>query len=289
MRPTDHLARATDYLERHGVQDARRSAEILLSSVLETDRAGLYVRSEDLSAAQAKSFGLALCQRCEGVPLQHLTGDQPFRGLDLEVRPGVFIPRPETEEVVGIALDALDAGGAVEERSAGVGRANGPIVVDIGTGTGAIALSIKHAVARAQVWAVDRSPAACALALANSTRLGLPITVLEGNLFDPLPVELRGQVSLVISNPPYVTPEEYDDLPEEVKADPFEALVDGLPVYRRLIEEALKWLQPRGLLVLEIGHTQAEDVVAMCAEAFDDVLVHPDLANRPRVVTAVRR
>ena len=127
MRPSEILRRATAYLERHGVDAPRASAEILLADVLVTDRAGLYSRTEGLSAAQARAFGRSLCRRCGGVPLQHLTGRQQFRHLDLVVRPGVFVPRPETETVVDAALaevaDVLD-----------------PVVVDVGTGTGLIAI-----------------------------------------------------------------------------------------------------------------------------------------------------
>ena len=106
-RPTEVLARATRYLERHGVDAPRATAEVLLADLLGTDRAGLYTRAQGLSAAQARDFGRALCRRCDGVPLQHLTGEQGFRTLVLEVRPGVFVPRPETEVVVEAALDAI--------------------------------------------------------------------------------------------------------------------------------------------------------------------------------------
>ncbi|MBI4260776.1 MAG: peptide chain release factor N(5)-glutamine methyltransferase, partial [Actinobacteria bacterium] len=100
MRPADVLRRAERYLDRHGVESPRATAEVLLMHVLRTDRAGLYSRREGMSSAEARSFGRALCVRCAGTPVQHLTGTQAFRHLELEVRPGVFVPRPETEVVV---------------------------------------------------------------------------------------------------------------------------------------------------------------------------------------------
>ena len=164
MRPSEVLARATSYLERHGVDSPRTSAEALLSVVLGTDRAGLYARVEGLTTAQARVFGRALCQRCTGVPLQHLTGRQAFRHLELVVRPGVFVPRPETEVLVDVALRSLD--GAA------------PVVVDVGTGTGAVALSIKHERPDASVFATDLSAEAIALATENADRHGVGLRAL---------------------------------------------------------------------------------------------------------------
>ena len=130
MRPSEVLARATRYLERHGVPSARANAEVLLMHVLGTDRSGLYARPEGLDAREARMFGRALCQRCAGTPLQHLTGEQAFRRIALEVRPGVFVPRPETEVLVDVALRALR-------------NMDAPVVVDVGAGSGAVALAVK--------------------------------------------------------------------------------------------------------------------------------------------------
>src|SRR6266566_2987608 len=107
MRPAEILRRATGYLEAHDVEHPGRTAEILMEELLDTDRAGLYTRTEGLSSAEARRFGRALCLRCAGTPLQHLTGEQAFRSISLEIRPGVFIPRPETEVLVDVALDVL--------------------------------------------------------------------------------------------------------------------------------------------------------------------------------------
>jgi release factor glutamine methyltransferase len=272
MRPSEVLRRATAYLERHGVDSPRTSAEALLASVLGSDRAGLYARSGGLSTAEAKAFGRALCQRCTGVPLQHLIGSQQFRHLELAVRPEVFVPRPETEVLVDVALQALPADGR-------------PVVVDVGTGTGAVALAIAHERPGAHVFATDVSPEAVALARENARQLSLAVTVLDGDLLAPLPPELAGQVDLVVSNPPYVSEQDYAGLPPEVRADPEGALLGGTTVHRRLAAEVPRWLRPGGAMAVEIGDTQAHEVRAILANAgFEQVRVSPDLAGRDRVV-----
>lgn len=238
---------------------------------LGTDRAGLYSRSEGLDTRTAKLFGRALCQRCHGVPLQYLVGEQQFLDLVLGVAPGVFVPRPETEIVVERAAETLE------------GRES-PAVIDVGTGTGAIALAIKRLRPDARVVATDVSEDAVAVARANASRLGLDVVVLPGDLLDPVPEELRGAVDLVVSNPPYVTREEYDDLPGEVKAEPYEALVGGTDVHRRLAGAAPAWLRPGGWLVVEIGESQGVEVAALLADRFEAVEVLPDLTGRDRIV-----
>ena len=275
MRPSDVLRRATGYLERHGVESPRETAEVLMMTVLRTDRARLYSRSAGLSSAEARLFGRALCQRCAGTPLQHLTGEQPFRRISVLVQPGVFIPRPETEALVGEALDEL-------------GDVDDPVVVDVGTGTGAVALAIKDERPGAKVFATDLSPEAVELARANAARLSLEMTVVEGDLLDPLPAELRGWVDLVVSNPPYVTEEELQDLPAEVRAEPRLALVGGTQLYERLADQALRWLRDGGVLAVEIGGSPGADVAKVLEGSYMDVRTLPDLAGRDRIVVARR-
>ena len=275
MRPSEVLIRATAYLERHGVESARESAEALMMTVLSTDRAGLYARSEGLSMGEARTFGRALCQRCAGTPLQHLTGEQPFRRISVTVRPGVFIPRPETEVLVEVALECL-------------GRREEPVVVDVGTGTGAVALAIADERPGSRVFATDLSPEAVELSTENAARLGLSVTVLQGDLLDPLPPTLRGAVDLVVSNPPYVTDAEYDDLPAEVRADPRLALVGGTRLHERLAAGAIRWLRRGGALAVEIGASQGPEVAKVLERSYEDVGIVPDLARRDRIVVGRR-
>jgi release factor glutamine methyltransferase len=273
VRPAEVLRRATRYLDRHGVDSPETTAEVLLMQVLETDRAGLYTRERGLDAREARMFGRAICQRCTGVPVQHLTGRQGFRRIVVEVRPGVFVPRPETELLVEHTLSAL-------------ADVSDPVIVDAGTGTGAIALSIKDERPDAAVFATDLSPEAVELARANANRLGLEVSVLEGDLLSPLPGDLRGRVDLVVSNPPYLSEGELDGLPPEVRADPQLALVGDLEPYRRLAAEMPGWLRAGGALAVEIDARRGEDVVRILGAVFAEVRVEPDLAGRDRVVVA---
>jgi release factor glutamine methyltransferase len=275
MRPSEVLTRATAYLERHGVDSARESAEALMMAVLSTDRAGLYARSEGLSMSEARTFGRALCQRCAGTPLQHLTGEQAFRRITVMVSPGVFIPRPETEVLVDVALESL-------------GERQEPVVVDVGTGTGAVALAIADERPGSRVFATDLSPEAVELGRENGARLGLSITVLQGDLLEPLPLELCGAVDLVVSNPPYVSAVEYDDLPAEVRAEPRLALVGGTRFLERLGDEAIGWLRRGGALAVEIGAAQGPDAAKVMKRSYEDVRIVPDLAGRDRIVVGRR-
>lgn len=274
MRPGQVVRRAAAYLERHGVDAPLATAEQLLASALETDRAGLYGRAEPLRGEEAKAFGRVLCRRCAGTPTQHLTGETGFRHLTVTVRPGVFVPRPETEVVVDVALEVVRS-------------VDSPVVVDVGTGSGVIALAIKHERADASVWGADMSFKALTLARENASRNGLDIELVRSDLLEDLPRSLRGSSDLIVANPPYIEPGDYDTLPREVRADPVRALVGGVLVYERLFAQARSLLRPGGSVVVEIGSEQAEAIVALAIEAgATDVSVHPDLAGRDRVVAA---
>ena len=274
MRPSDVVRRGADYLRRHDVDAPLSTAEQLLASVLGTDRSGVYTREDPLRGGEARAFGRALCRRCSGVPTQHLTGETGFRHLTLIVRPGVFVPRPETETVVDAALDA------VRDTTA-------PVIVDVGTGTGAIALSLKQERPDARIVAVDRSPEALALAEENAIGTGLEIEIRASDLLASLGPSATGPIDLVVSNPPYIEDHEYATLPVEARADPVEALVGGVGVYERLFDQASTRLRKGGSVVVEIGDRQA---VAVCEAARDagatDVVVSRDLVGRDRVVIA---
>jgi release factor glutamine methyltransferase len=268
--------RAADYLERHDVDAPRATAEILLADVLGTDRTGVYAREAGLTTQEARRFGRALCRRCAGTPLQHLTGRQAFRRLDLRVRPGVFIPRPETEILVDAALELI-AGAAA------------PLVVDVGTGTGAVALAIADEHPGAKVHATDVSDAALGLAAENARLLGLPIELHRGDLLAGLPPTLRGAADAIVSNPPYVDPASADDVPVEVRADPAVAVYATPELTARLLHEAYAWLRPGGGVAVEIEDSTAAEVTTAAREAgFGSVAVRPDLNGRDRVVVARR-
>lgn len=223
-------------------------------------------------------------RRAAGEPLQYVVERWGFRRLDLLVDRRVLIPRPETEQVVEVALAEL-------RRVAGDRRST---VVDLGTGSGAIALSVAVEVVTAQVWGSDVSPDALAVARANSAGVGRPgtrVRLVEGDWFEALPAELAGTIDVVVANPPYVAAG--DDLPPEVADwEPTSALVagpTGLEHLERIVAEAPRWLSPSGALVVELAPHQAEAVsVAALAAGFSEVEVRPDLAGRDRMVVARR-
>lgn len=219
-------------------------------------------------------------RREAGEPLQYVLQRWPFRQLELYVDRRVLIPRPETEVVVEAALEAhVRVGGAV---------------VDLGTGSGAIALSVAVERPGTEVWGVDRSADALAVARANATGLGRrasTVRLLEGSWYEPLPAELRGTVGVVVSNPPYVA--DAEPLPPVVADwEPVDALragADGLDDIRVLVAGALEWLAPGGALVVEHGADQGEAVRHLAAAVgFGEVRTGTDLAGRDRFLLARR-
>jgi release factor glutamine methyltransferase len=216
VRPAEVVRRAAAYLERHGVESPVPTAERLLSHTLGTDRAGFYAR-DGLTSQEAKLFGRALCRRCVGEPLQHVTGEQGFRRIVLRVRPGVFVPRPETEILVETVLEELRS-------------VEAPVVIDVATGSGAIALAIADERPDATVLATDLSPEAVGLARENADALGAALRVFEGDLLEPIPGDLRSRVDAVVCNPPYVPEETRDSLPADVLAEPALAVFGGIEI-----------------------------------------------------------
>lgn len=274
MRSTHLVRRAAVDLERHAIESPRATAEILLAYVLGTDRAGVYGGASTPTRAQELAFDVAVRRRCSGTPVQYITGDQPFRRLTLAVHPGVFIPRPETEMLVETALGLLEA-------------TSRPMVVDVGTGTGAIALAIADERPDAVVLATDLSPAAVALARRNADRLGLRIEVHRGDLLQPIRA-FAGRIDLVVSNPPYLRPDRLGELPVDVRSEPELALAGDVGLYERLGGEAAIALRSGGGIVVEIAEELAKDVAAAMQRWFTDVLVVKDLARRERFVLGRR-
>ena len=220
-------------------------------------------------------------RRIEGEPLQYVVGRWGFRSLDLFVDPRVLIPRPETETVAGYAMEELDRQGVSH-----------PTVADLGTGSGAIALSIARERPQAEVWATDSSAAALDVARANlagTGRAAARVTLVQGSWFDALPEHLRGALDLVVSNPPYVAADE--ELPPIVADwEPLGALVagpDGLADVEAVLLGAAFWLAPGGSVVVELAPHQAPRATGVAIEVgLVDVRVRPDLAGRDRAVIA---
>jgi release factor glutamine methyltransferase len=231
-------------------------------------------------------------RRVAGEPLQYVLGSWSFRGLDLMVDDRVLIPRPETEHVVEIALQEAErlghrrgARGLIPEPVTGV-------VADLGTGSGAIALALEAELPTVEVWATDMSEDALAVARANVAGSGATrVRLASGSWFDALPIDLRGRLALVVSNPPYVTDAEFATLPDEVaRYEPHRALVAGprgTEALEHLLTVAPRWLAERGVLVCEIAPHQSEVVRDLARGArYTSVDVVPDLTDRPRVLVA---
>ncbi|MFF1571990.1 peptide chain release factor N(5)-glutamine methyltransferase [Leifsonia sp. NPDC058292] len=271
-------------LERAGVPDPVVDAELLIGHVLDAGRgrvqALLHMGSEvsDDDAARVRELA---ARRATREPLQHITGRAPFRSLELAVGPGVFVPRPETEQVVQFAIDALRAVPSPE-----------PIGVDLGTGSGAIALAMATEVPHARVVAVENSPEAFIWARRNVEESGASnARVVFVDLADALP-ELDGTVDVVISNPPYIPAEAIPRDPEVRLFDPPAALyggADGLDVVRTISRVAQRLLHPGGTLVLEHGELQGAEIRGiLTADGWRAAATHRDLTTRDRTTTAVR-
>ncbi|MCI0385137.1 peptide chain release factor N(5)-glutamine methyltransferase [Streptomyces sp. CNQ085] len=271
------VAQATQRLADAGVPSPRFDAEELAAYVHGVGRGELHrVADADFDAR----YWEAVARREAREPLQHITGRVFFRYLELQVGPGVFVPRPETESVVGWAIDAVRAMDVAE-----------PLIVDLCTGSGAIALALAQEVPRSRVHAVELDEGALEWARRNTE--GSRVTLHHGDATAALP-DLDGQVDLVISNPPYIPLAEWEYVaPEARDHDPQVALFsgeDGLDVIRGIERTAHRLLRPGGLVVVEHADTQGGQVPWIFTEdrGWADAADHPDLNNRPRFATARR-
>jgi release factor glutamine methyltransferase len=278
------LREATATLEAAGVASAEHDARALAAHVLDLARPSDLLMVDDVGPEAGAAFAELLARRAARVPLQHLIGTVGFRYIDLEVGPGVFVPRPETESVVQWAVDAIKTEGW-----------DAPLVVDLCTGSGTIAFALANEVPTATVHAVELDPDSLAWTRRNAARrvaAGDPLVHLHlGSAEDALP-ELDGQLDLVASNPPYVaTHEGHIPDPEVLDHDPGVALwagEDGLDVIRLVERAARRLLKPGGLLVVEHSDRQGATAPALleAAGGWTEVADHRDLTGRDRYVTA---
>ncbi len=268
-----------------------------------TSTGDLMARPDDVPDPQVSAAVKELVERClAGEPLQYVLGTWAFRTLELRVDPRVLIPRPETEQVVAVALDEL----CVQSRR--VARDARLVAVDLGAGSGAIALSLaveceelepeRARSGSIEVWATDVSPGALAVLDENlaamaprSPEAAARVRVAPGSWFDALPSTLAGAVALIVSNPPYVSEAEWEALEPVVRDhEPMIALVPGptgLEAIEGLLHDALRWLTPGGSLVIELAPGQADEVRKKAAQlGYEKPEVRNDLACRPRVLVA---
>jgi release factor glutamine methyltransferase len=269
------LTAAAEVLAAAGVASPRVDAELLAASVLGVGR-GRLALIDGIRDREARHFTELVARRAQRIPLQHLIGTAAFRHLELAVGEGVFVPRPETELLAGWGI---------------AHTAPGATVVDLGSGTGAIALSVADEAAPSRVIAVERSPAALTWLRRNTD--GTAVEVVEGDLTDPAVLsDLRGTVDVVLCNPPYV-PDGTVVPPEVARYDPAEAVFggpDGLAVIRPVVALAANLLKHGGVVGIEHddGHAAAVPGLLRADGRFSDVAEHHDLSGRARYATARR-
>ena len=260
------------YLAEKGVDNARLEAEWMLASVTGHDRVGLYVNfDQPLTDAELAEYRAMVARRSKREPLQHILGTQEFCGIEFIVSPAVLIPRHDTEVLTAEALKRC---------------AESATVLDIGTGSGCIAIALAMNIATASVTAVDISSAAIAVARLNAEKTGVSVDFREGAIFEPVANE---RFDLIVSNPPYIPSSDIDTLQPEVRLfEPLQALDgggDGLDFYRMISVQAPEHLNPGGWLMFEVGIGQAEAVRELLAAAgFSDIFTANDPGDIERVV-----
>ncbi|MET0828764.1 MAG: peptide chain release factor N(5)-glutamine methyltransferase [Microbacterium sp.] len=279
----DALRGAADRLAQAGVPEAQVDAELLAAYVLRTSRGAVQaaaIRGDALPAGDAARLEALVTRRATREPLQHLTGTSPFRHLDLRVGPGVFVPRPETEIVAQLAIDALTAAASPA-----------PIAVDLGTGSGAIALAMATEVPHSRVFAAENSVDAYVWTRQNFALVGADNAEAAFIDLEHAFPELDGQVSVVASNPPYVPDAAIPRDPEVRLFDPPAALyggTDGLDVVRVVSRVGLRLAHPGGVIVIEHGEWQGQAIrELLTADGWRAASTHPDLTLRDRATTAI--
>jgi release factor glutamine methyltransferase len=265
------LVGSTDYLARRGIERARFESELILAQALGLGRIQLYMDLDRPLNSDERERSRALVERRGGrEPLAYVLGEWGFRRLTLKTDARALVPRPETEILVERALTLIEG-------------LEAPRVLDIGTGSGAIALAIADEHPGARVVALDSSTDALALARENAEECGLEVELKQGDIRDPI----EGELDLVVSNPPYVLPEEIETLEPEVRDwEPREALV-GVGVPEALAERSRELLVPGGWLAVELGEGQQSAYAALLGDlGYQAVTITPDLTGRERVVEA---
>lgn len=276
------LERTIGHFEKYGIANARLDAELLLADLLGMQRIQLYVRfDQPLTTAEVDQYRERVVLRSKRVPVQYIIGHQEFMSLDFRVTKDVLIPRPETEHLVETVMHHVNQSNRVT-----------PLIVDIGTGSGAIALSLAHYLPQASVVGVDLSPEALRVAQENcaNLQLGERVQFVKGSFVTPI-ITAGMKPDVIVSNPPYIESGVLKGLQPEVQWEPKLALdggSDGLSAYRQITTQA-KILPSGGFLAFEVGMGQAEQVARLMEVDFANLSIIPDLAGIDRVVTGVRR
>ena len=276
------LTWTTQYFAKNKLDSPRLEAEILMGKAIGQTRLQIYMNLEQpLQAVELARYRGMIKQRVEGIPAAYLIGEKEFMSLAFEVNRQVLIPRPDTEVLVETSLELL------KER-----KQDPLLMLDVGTGSGNIAVVLARYLPKARVLGIDLSEQALEVARRNALRHGVEdrVTFYEGDLLTPLEeMNLKGQIDLIAANLPYIPSNELPHLMREVLQEPISALDggrDGLIYYRRLIPKALEYLKPGGYLIIEIGMGQGRAAQKLFNEGWDNIQVKLDYGGRERVIYA---
>ena len=273
------LDKTVNYFKKYDIPQPRLDAEVLLADLLEMERINLYVNFDrPLTSEEIDSYREMILKRRQGTPVAYLVGQKEFMGLKFKVNSNVLIPRPETEHLVQTILNRIDTWEQEEVK-----------IADIGTGSGAIIISIaKLSDGLVKGIGIDISEASLNLAQENAVNLEVDeqLEFKEGDLLEPL----EETVDIIVSNPPYIPSEELDDLQKEVQQEPKLALdggEDGLDYYRKIINDAPEYLTTDGLLAFEVGIKQSQDVADLLEKAdYTNIEIKKDYSDIERIVLA---
>lgn len=282
MKIKNALAQARALLQEHQIPNPQLDAAVLLCYVLACDKVRLLAYPEKtITTAQHRHYQALIDQRIAGQPVAYLVGSKEFMGLDFIVTPAVLIPRPDTELMVETALQLL-------------AKTPQPQLIDVGTGSGAVAISLAHYIPSLQITATDIAPTALAVAQANASKHGVAdrVKLIEGDLLAPLLAQNHPPVDIITANLPYIPSPDIPGLAREVHREPLLALdggPDGLDLYRTLIPQATQLLKPTGHLLIEITPPQAPTAPTLAPPPHWQTTIHQDLAARDRLVVFKRR
>lgn len=282
MNIKELLNRSDQFLAERGIESSRLDAEVLMADLLNMERINLYVKYDyPLKSSEIDTYRQMIKKRAQRIPVAYITEKKEFMSLEFTVKEGVLIPRPETENLVEMVIEYCRQQ-----------QLDSPQIIDVGTGSGAIAVSLAHYLEDAKVVGVDLSAQALKVARENMEKheLSERMSILKSDLLaEFIKREIKG-IDIIVSNPPYISETEMKELSPEVKKEPETALKagkDGLDYYRRLIPEAEKVLKNGGKLFLEIGCKQAEAVVDLFGDKWKEIEVKKDYSENDRIVAAV--
>jgi release factor glutamine methyltransferase len=281
MNIKELLNRSDQFLAARGIESSRLDAEVLMADLLDMERINLYVKYDyPLKNVEIDNYRERIKKRAQRIPVAYITEKKEFMSLEFKVKEGVLIPRPDTENLVEAVIENCRK----EELQS-------PQIIDVGTGSGAIAVSLAHYLEDAKVVGVDLSTEAIKVARQNMDEheLSERMSILKSDLLKEfIKREITG-IDIIVSNPPYISKSEMEKLPPEVKKEPKTALAageDGLAYYKKLIPQAEKVLKNGGKLFLEIGYQQAEAVKALFGSSWVEVEVKKDYSENDRIAAA---